>query len=460
MQTKNKDLFDETQTLKKTNRELRHKLSELKETIEEIKNANKEFSSHNGSKSKELYPEISIDKTYRILIDKMNEGAVIANSEGVILYCNVCFGEMIGNSIQKIIGRQLSDFVEDSQKERIGLLFSKERTRSSKVEIDLLDKNNKLVHALMSVNPLQFKENKVISILFTDLSILQEIQMKMNQKSAQLDDKNQELENVYKEVLQQVKEMKERNEELDLAKLNIKELVELNKHKEMVLATLSHDLRSPLAGIIVLTEHLQARFEKMDSGKIRDSLDLLHKASTDELKMLDDLVDWARVKFASESFAPSKIRLSDQVNKVFETLSDIVATKEISLINEVIDKIYVYADANMLLSILQNIISNSIEHTLKCGEITVSAKDDEDKIIIEIRDNGVGMSQGVLENLFTPQMEALTVDRPDKKGAGIGLLLVQSFIEKNGGEIWVESEEGKGSSFFFTLPGDKPMENL
>ena len=111
----------------------------------------------------------------------------------------------------------------------------------------------------------------------------------------------------------------------------------------------------------------------------------------------------------------------------------------------------------MLISIIQNIVSNAIKHTGKGGTITVSAKSKDDKIIVRVKDTGVGMSKEIMEKLFTPQMKTLSATRKKNKGAGIGLLLVKGFLEKNGGEIWVESVEGEGSSFYFTLPNEKPL---
>jgi two-component system CheB/CheR fusion protein len=111
----------------------------------------------------------------------------------------------------------------------------------------------------------------------------------------------------------------------------------------------------------------------------------------------------------------------------------------------------------MLISIIQNIVSNAIKHTEKGGTITVSAKRNDDKIIVQVKDTGMGMSKEIVKNLFTPRMKTLIEARKKNRGAGIGLLLVKGFLEKNGGEIWVESVEGKGSSFYFTLPIEKPL---
>ncbi len=103
----------------------------------------------------------------------------------------------------------------------------------------------------------------------------------------------------------------------------------------------------------------------------------------------------------------------------------------------------------MLLSVIQNIVSNALKHTKAGGNISISAKKKEDKIIVEIKDNGSGMSKEIQDQIFTPQMHRLSEVRKENKGAGIGLLLVKGFLEKNGGEIWVESVEGEGSSFLF-----------
>ena len=198
----------------------------------------------------------------------------------------------------------------------------------------------------------------------------------------------------------------------------IRDLEDLNAHKENVLAILSHDLRSPLATIIQTSEYLKENFQTMEPDEVQEMLDGLHKSSVGELEMLDYLVEWARIKYASD----------------------------------------VFADDKMLISIIQNIVSNAIKHTGKGGTIKVSAKTKDDKIIIQVKDTGAGMSKEIMDNLFTPQMQSLSEERKEKPGAGIGLLLVKGFLEKSGGGIWVESIVGEGSSFYFTLPIDKPLD--
>lgn len=254
-----------------------------------------------------------------------------------------------------------------------------------------------------------------------------------------------------------LRDLTERKKSEDSISKYIKELEELNTHKESVLAILSHDLRSPLAGIISAAEYLKSNYDKMKPDAVKEMLELLHKSTKEELNMLDYLVEWARIKYAAEVFSPTKIELNQYVTRVFDGLKETAALNTINLHNEIEENTSVFADKKMLLSILQNIVSNALKHTESGGKITVTAKRKEDKIIVEIKDTGIGMSKEIQDNLFTPQMTSLSKAREDDKGAGIGLLLVKGFLEKSGGEIWVESIVGEGSTFYFTLPVDEPL---
>lgn len=254
-----------------------------------------------------------------------------------------------------------------------------------------------------------------------------------------------------------LRDLTDRKKSENAIKKYVMELEDLNTHKESVLTILSHDLRSPLSAIIGITKYLKDNIHEMNPTEVREMLDLLYKSSTDELYMLDYLLEWARIKYASDVFSPSKIKLSNYINKAFEILKESALLNSINLHHEIEDETFVFADGKMLISIVQNIVSNAIKHTGKGGKITVTAKRNEDNIVIQVQDTGVGMSKEIMNKLFTPQMRTLSVTRKKNKGAGIGLLLVKGFLEKNGGEIWVESTEGEGSSFYFTLPIEKPL---
>jgi PAS domain S-box-containing protein len=257
-----------------------------------------------------------------------------------------------------------------------------------------------------------------------------------------------------------LRDLTERKRAEDSIKNYVKELEELNTHKETVLSILSHDLRSPLASIIGTAKYLKDNFQKMKPEALKEMLELLYKSYLEELNMLDYLVEWARIKYASEVFSPAKIELLGYVQKVFASLGEIASLNAINLHHEIAENESVFADGKMLLSILQNIVSNAVKHTKAGGKISITAKKNEDKLVVEVKDSGVGMSKEIMEKLFAPQMSTLSKARAENKGAGIGLLLVKGFLERSGGEIWVESTVGIGSSFYFTLPIEKPADKM
>lgn len=268
--------------------------------------------------------------------------------------------------------------------------------------------------------------------------------------------KNEENKRIgYVKVLRDITERKAAE---DAIQKYAKELEELNTHKENVLAILSHDLRSPLSGIIQGADFLRTNFDTLEPTFVKELLEEFHTAVVNELNMLDYLVEWARIKYASQAFMPTKISVVNSVKKVFESLKETAAIKDISFHNEIDHDIKVYADGKMVLSILHNIVSNAIKYSYRGGNITVSAKKREDMILLEVRDTGKGMSKETQNKLFTPQVKELSKTLDENKGAGIGLILAKGFIEKNGGHIWVESKAGKGSSFYFTLPTNRPFD--
>jgi len=451
------ELLKETEKLNKENAVLQRQLRNALDTIEGFKSDKIDALVIANEKALKIYTDKSADQPYRILIEKMHEGAVTLIEDGTILYCNSSFANMVGLPLQKVIGTLFENYIGESSKEHLKTLLRHESVNALKEEVIVQASDNKTIPALMTVNAFSLHDIFILSIILTDLSTQNENQEKLRNRTKQLEEKNIELEQINKELAFQIGEKEKRGAELSIAKTDVKELEGLNSHKEKVLATLSHDLRSPLAGIIGLAELLKDNFETFENSTVKEMLDLLYKSSTDELGMLDSLVEWARIKYASEAFSPENIELTQYVKNVFDTLNENAVAKDLHLYNKIEDNLNVFADGKMLLSIIQNIVSNSIKHTLPGGTITVSAISNDEKIIIEIKDTGIGMSKEIIGKLFTPQMVTLSNARKEYKGAGIGLLLAKGFLEKNGGKIWAESVEGAGSSFYFTLPARAPV---
>ena len=153
-----------------------------------------------------------------------------------------------------------------------------------------------------------------------------------------------------------------------------RDVEELSVHKESILFILSHDFRSLLTGVTGTAEYLNKNFDKMDKGTAKEMLQLLHITSKQELDLLDYLVEWARIKYASEAFAPVKIELFAVVKKVFDALNDIAVANNIHLHNNIEKNINVFADSDMLFSILHSLITNAIKYSHKGVKISVSVK--------------------------------------------------------------------------------------
>lgn len=250
-----------------------------------------------------------------------------------------------------------------------------------------------------------------------------------------------------------LRDITEKKNTADAIDLYVKDLEILNTHKESVISILSHDLRSPLAGFISLLDHTRTNLHEIEKGELENILDLLYSSALKELDQLDHLVEWGRIKYASETFSPVKANLNHIIKKVFGILSENTLAKNIELISRVEETFTVYADLKMLQSILQNLISNAIKYSNLGGTITVAAIQQESISVIAINDTGIGMNQETLATLFKPQLSTLAERRSSNAGAGIGLLLTRNLVEKHGGEIWAESKEQEGSTFFFSLQG-------
>ncbi len=133
-------------------------------------------------------------------------------------------------------------------------------------------------------------------------------------------------------------------------------------------------------------------------------------------------------------------------------LSQNAKNKNITIANKINDNFIAFADEKMLKTILRNLISNAIKFTPQNGEIIVSAKTKDNEVEISIKDNGIGISENDIKKLFRIDIHHTTIGTSNESGTGVGLILCEELVNKNGGKIWVESELGKGSNFIFTLP--------
>ena len=232
-------------------------------------------------------------------------------------------------------------------------------------------------------------------------------------------------------------------------------LKQLNATKDKLFSIIAHDLRSPFNSILGFSDLLN---ENIDSQNIEESKKYIYQINNTAkftLNLLDNLLTWAKSQTGQIEFKPQILILSEFIQDSIESSEASAKIKEIT-INYVQSKDFkVYADPNMLQIILRNLISNAIKFTYPNGKIDIKALKTPSKIEITVSDNGIGIDEKIKNKLFDLDSNTTTVGTRKEKGSGLGLILCDELVKKHGGQIWVETELGKGSDFIFTLPFDR-----
>ncbi|MFH0758477.1 MAG: two-component regulator propeller domain-containing protein [Bacteroidota bacterium] len=230
------------------------------------------------------------------------------------------------------------------------------------------------------------------------------------------------------------------------------ELKELNASKDKFFSIIAHDLKNPFNAIIGFSELLYAEAGKEQYANAGEYAMMINTSAVQTLKLLENLLEWAKTQRGNISFNPVSINLSDAVTEEMITLDGNAKSKNIELKNSVHSDLMIIADRNMIRTIFRNLISNAIKFTRRDGKIEVKASTKNNTTEISVSDNGIGMTKEMIAKLFRIETNFATPGTENEKGTGLGLILCKEFVEKHGGKIWVESETGKGSAFIFTLP--------
>ena len=229
-------------------------------------------------------------------------------------------------------------------------------------------------------------------------------------------------------------------------------LRESNATKDKFFSIIAHDLKSPFNAILGLTNVLIEDYRSLDEKRIESLLNTIKSSSERAFDLLENLLVWANSQTGLIDYNPQPLNLKNLISESMELMEGPATNKGIRMDAEVTDKCQVLADKQMILTVLRNLISNAVKFTPFGGRIVITVKPDQDLCEISVRDSGIGIPTKDMEKLFRIDNKYSTRGTADEKGTGLGLILCKEFVEKHGGKIWVESEEGKGSTFSFTLP--------
>ncbi|MDP4209898.1 MAG: PAS domain-containing sensor histidine kinase [Bacteroidota bacterium] len=247
-------------------------------------------------------------------------------------------------------------------------------------------------------------------------------------------------------------DVSERRDAEQVIKLKNEELQKINAEKDKFFSIIAHDLKSPFSSIIGFSKILVEQVNKKNFENVEKFSEIIRSSSERAMNLLVNLMEWSLSQTGRMNFNPQYFEMNDIVNEIVNLFTNIAVQKSLIISTYMLSEMPVCADKAMINTILRNLVSNAIKFTEPGGMITILGEADQNNVKISISDTGVGMSQPTIEKLFQIGTNQSTPGTQNEIGTGLGLILCKEFIKKHHGEIWVESEIGKGSVFYFTIP--------
>jgi two-component system sensor histidine kinase/response regulator len=244
-------------------------------------------------------------------------------------------------------------------------------------------------------------------------------------------------------------ELKRLNKKLKVSEDNLRNL---NATKDKFFSIIAHDLKNPLGNFKDVTKLLHESYTDFTEEERIEYLELIKESSNSIYSLLENLLEWSKTQRGQIHYNPIHFEIYDIVNNTINLLHLAADNKKIELKNSIGSPSIVFGDANLLNTVIRNLISNSIKFTPVNGKVEINLNIDGIFNVVSIKDSGVGMSQSTIDKLFRIDVSVTTLGTAQETGTGLGLILCKEFVEIHKGKIWVESELGNGSTFFIKIP--------
>jgi PAS domain S-box-containing protein len=236
-------------------------------------------------------------------------------------------------------------------------------------------------------------------------------------------------------------------------KQKTEELLKLNNEKDKFFSIIAHDLRSPFTSFLGLTQIMAEELPHLTTSELKKIVESMRNSAVNLFRLLENLLQWSRIEQGSLPFNPESTILLTDIEDSIAMVLESARGKGIEITYQIPDDIMIFADSNMLKTVIRNLVSNAIKFTPIGGKIILEAKySGNSDVEISIRDTGIGMCPKIKDNLFKLNAKTNREGTQGEPSSGLGLLLCKEFITRHGGQIWIESEEGQGSTFYFTFP--------
>jgi signal transduction histidine kinase/ligand-binding sensor domain-containing protein len=321
-------------------------------------------------------------------------------------------------------------------------------------QVDSLKKQKLLLEEQVGQRTSEINEkNLLLSAQASELSkinsILEERKQQIEFQAEGLAQVNTLLEERQQQIEEQTEELLTQKEDLENAN---KHLQELNSTKDKFFSIIAHDLKNPFNTILGFAELLSKNFVKLTDEKRHYFADIIFKSTVNVFNLLDNLLQWSRSQTSRIIFDPVILDLKPLIGENIDLLKETSQQKNITLDLKVEDGYTAYADRNMFNTVVRNLLSNAVKFSSPGGTVRIGAEPDGKLIKIYVSDDGIGIPKNEMDNLFRVDAHFSREGTAGEGGTGLGLILCNEYVTKNDGKIWVESEEGKGTTFYFTLP--------
>ncbi|MGD9993849.1 MAG: ATP-binding protein [Salinivirgaceae bacterium] len=356
-----------------------------------------------------------------LIAQKTDNAVSVFDARGNIEWVNEGFTHLFGYTLEQFINEKGRNLVQSSSNLQIADALKNciERKESIIYQYFTLTRSQQGVWAQTTLTPILDEAGNITRIIAIDSDI------------TKIKDAEQEIEH-------------QRDE-----------LKKANDTKDKFFSIIAHDLRGPLSTVFTLLNILHTDLDLFGKEQLKTLIGQMKDATGKTFNLTENLLDWANLRRDTIPYRPKTISISEVVDENLELFQSQASKKQIHLENELPKEVEVFADEEMIKTIIRNLLGNAIKFTSAGGQIRFKASETTDKWCIHVIDTGTGMDKDEIDKLFRIDIQHSTPGTLQEKGSGLGLILIKEFLDKNKGEIRVESVHGKGSTFSICLPKTK-----
>ena len=358
------------------------------------------------------------EEKYRLLADLSPEMIFLVDKPGTVIYVNAAAATAFHADVSVVTGKNLKD------------IFPLDHTGKHLAVIQKVLETKQNIHAEIEedfpagktwidvyLSPLINEKGEVIAVLGIANNIT--------------------------ELKRSVEEIRNKNQELQF----------LNTEKDKFFSIIAHDLRSPFNVLLGLIRIMEKKLPTLCQEELQTMTTTLGKCANNLYQLLENLLEWSLLQRGITSFNPSSFSLLPKVCACIDVAMESAKNKEIRISHDIPADLMVFADEYMLNGILRNLLSNAVKFTARNGSIELTAISlADDSVQLSIKDSGIGMTKKMVDSLFDLEGKTNRKGTEGEPSTGLGLIICNEFIEKHGGKFEVESAEGQGTTFRFTLP--------